>query len=85
MYQTQQQKYGSRGASQPTRYSSQHGGHQYGGAPSYQPPGPPSGVDHQLWQWFQAVDGDRSGSISVLELQAALVNGKTIEFTLLCG
>ncbi|KAI9465974.1 EF-hand [Lactarius psammicola] len=38
-------------------------------------PGPPAGADPQLWQWFSAVDTDRSGSISVNELQAALVNG----------
>jgi peflin len=31
--------------------------------------------DPQLVQWFNAVDTDRSGSISVAELQAALVNG----------
>ncbi len=39
-------------------------------------PGPPAGADPQLWQWFSAVDTDRSGSISVNELQAALVNGQ---------
>ena len=39
-------------------------------------PGPPQGADPQLWQWFSAVDTDRSGSISVNELQAALVNGQ---------
>lgn len=37
--------------------------------------GPPPGIDPQLWQWFSAVDSDRSGSISVTELQTALVNG----------
>lgn len=37
---------------------------------------PPHNADPQLWQWFTAVDTDRSGSISVAELQAALVNGK---------
>jgi hypothetical protein len=37
--------------------------------------GPPPGSDPQLWQWFTAVDTDRSGSISVAELQSALVNG----------
>ena len=31
--------------------------------------------DPQLLHWFNAVDTDRSGSISVAELQAALVNG----------
>ena len=44
----------------------------YGAPP---PPGPPPGADPQLWQWFSAVDTDRSGAISVTELQAALVNG----------
>jgi len=37
--------------------------------------GPPVGADPQLWQWFQAVDADRSGAITVSELQTALVNG----------
>ncbi|KAI1795986.1 EF-hand [Ganoderma leucocontextum] len=44
----------------------------YGAPP---PSGPPTGADPQLWQWFSAVDTDRSGAISVTELQAALVNG----------
>jgi peflin len=39
-------------------------------------PGGPYNADPQLWQWFNAVDTDRSGSISVAELQAALVNGQ---------
>ncbi|THG99628.1 hypothetical protein EW026_g2732 [Hermanssonia centrifuga] len=47
----------------------------YSGAPPLRTPaGPPAGADPQLWQWFTAVDVDRSGSISVTELQAALVN-----------
>ena len=37
--------------------------------------GPPAGADPQLWQWFSSVDTDRSGAISVTELQSALVNG----------
>ena len=37
--------------------------------------GTPPGADPQLWQWFRAVDEDRSGSISCQELQRALVNG----------
>lgn len=41
----------------------------------YQPP-PPPGADPQLWQWFSSVDEDRSGSITVTELQSALVNGE---------
>ncbi len=36
----------------------------------------PYNADPQLLQWFNAVDTDRSGSISVAELQAALVNGQ---------
>jgi hypothetical protein len=39
------------------------------------PPPPPAGADPQLWQWFSAVDIDRSGHISAPELQQALVNG----------
>ncbi|KAL1746066.1 hypothetical protein HDZ31DRAFT_73124 [Schizophyllum fasciatum] len=38
------------------------------------PSGPPPGADPQLWNTFTAVDVDRSGAISVRELQAALVN-----------
>ncbi|KAI9458024.1 hypothetical protein F5148DRAFT_1221452 [Russula earlei] len=44
--------------------------------------GPPYNADPQLWQWFTAVDTDRSGSISVTELQAALVNGNWSRFDL---
>ncbi|KAI0781050.1 hypothetical protein BD413DRAFT_433185, partial [Trametes elegans] len=44
--------------------------------------GPPPGADPQLWQWFSAVDTDRSGAISVTELQAALVNGNWTRFDL---
>ncbi|KZT28500.1 EF-hand [Neolentinus lepideus HHB14362 ss-1] len=36
--------------------------------------GPPPNADPQLWQWFSTVDTDRSGQISLNELQAALVN-----------
>ena len=43
-----------------------------------QPYGPPPGADPQLWQWFASVDTDRSGSITVTELQSALVNGAHI-------
>lgn len=43
-----------------------------------QPYGPPPGADPQLWQWFSNVDADRSGSITVTELQSALVNGALI-------
>lgn len=47
-------------------------------APVRAPSGPPPGADPQLWQWFNAVDADRSGAISVTELQAALVNGECL-------
>lgn len=36
---------------------------------------PPAGADPHLWQMFNAVDTDRSGALSVTELQNALVNG----------
>ncbi|TBU50658.1 EF-hand protein [Dichomitus squalens] len=52
----------------------------YGAPPPMQ--GPPPGADPQLWQWFSAVDSDRSGAISVTELQAALVNGNWTRFDL---
>ncbi|KAF9262141.1 apoptosis-linked protein [Marasmius fiardii PR-910] len=46
------------------RYSSQPYGHT----------AVPPGADPQLWQYFSNVDTDRSGSITVNELQQALVN-----------
>jgi len=42
----------------------------------------PQGSDPQLWQWFSAVDVDRSGAISAPELQQALVNGNWSPFDL---
>jgi len=41
--------------------------------------GPP-GVDPQVVQWFQAVDMDRSGRITALELQQALTNTNWTHF-----
>jgi len=61
----------------PTAYGAS--GRHAGGA--YQQ-GAPGGGDTQLWQWFSAVDADRSGSISANELQAALVNGNWTKFDL---
>ncbi|EEB91252.1 hypothetical protein MPER_10422 [Moniliophthora perniciosa FA553] len=61
------------------------GGGGYGGggfAPPRGPPGPPPGADPQLWNWFQAVDVDNSGHISVEELQRALINGDWTPFDL---
>jgi len=55
----------------------------YGGGFSQPPPsGPPPGADPQLWQWFTTVDADRSGHISVVELQKALINGDWTPFDL---
>lgn len=51
-------------------YAGQGGGRQ--GGQSYKP----AGADDQLWGFFNAVDADGSGNISVNELQAALVNGE---------
>lgn len=57
----------------------------YGGAPGYggQQPGwggPPPGVDPQIHSWFVAVDQDKSGKITALELQQALVNANWSHF-----
>ncbi|KAL0955564.1 hypothetical protein HGRIS_001805 [Hohenbuehelia grisea] len=66
-----------------------YGGGGYGGgsgAPGgFAPPpaqGPPPGADPQLWQWFTAVDTDRSGAIHANELQRALINGDWTAFDL---
>jgi len=42
----------------------------------------PHGADPQLWNWFSAVDFDRSGAVSATELQQALVNGDWSPFDL---
>ncbi|KAI9351005.1 hypothetical protein BD770DRAFT_394106 [Pilaira anomala] len=56
---------------------------QYGRpAPPARPQGPPPGSDPQLWNWFTAVDTDRSGQLSVDELQRALVNGDWSPFNI---
>lgn len=77
----QQGGYGAGGAQQSS----------YGGAPQqgYGRPqafnastGPPPGADPQLWQWFIAVDRDRSGQINPQELSQALVNGDWTPFDL---
>jgi len=61
-----------------------HGGASYPGYSPQPPPsrGPPHGADPELWQWFSMVDTDRSGSITVTELQSALVNGNLTKFDL---
>ncbi|XP_069478624.1 peflin [Ambystoma mexicanum] len=51
---------------------------QYGqGAP---PGNIPQGVDPEAYSWFQSVDTDRSGYISVKELKQALVNSNWSSF-----
>ncbi|KAI0087074.1 hypothetical protein BDY19DRAFT_986188 [Irpex rosettiformis] len=68
-----------------------YGSGGYGGAPGYggpggfqagPPQGAPPGADPQLWNWFTAVDTDRSGHISAPELQKALINGDWTPFDL---
>lgn len=61
-----------------------HGGAGYPGYAAHPPPmrAPPPGADPELWHWFSAVDADRSGSITVTELQSALVNGNWTKFDL---
>ncbi|KND00802.1 uncharacterized protein SPPG_03911 [Spizellomyces punctatus DAOM BR117] len=61
----------------------------YGGAPAYGAPyggaapgNPPPGADPQLWNWFKAVDADRSGHVNPQELQQALINGDWSPFSL---
>ncbi|KAI0034894.1 EF-hand [Vararia minispora EC-137] len=44
--------------------------------------GAPPGADPMLWEWFSAVDIDRSGYISAGELQRALINGDWTPFDL---
>ncbi|KAI7896681.1 uncharacterized protein EV154DRAFT_476326 [Mucor mucedo] len=54
----------------------------YGRPVPPRPQGPPPGSDPQLWNWFTAVDTDRSGQLSVDELQRALVNGDWSPFNI---
>jgi Ca2+-binding EF-hand superfamily protein len=42
----------------------------------------PPGADPQLWSWFTAVDLDRSGAITAIELERALINGDWTPFDL---
>jgi len=57
-----------------------------GGAGGFAPPSSgqamPPGADPQLWSWFTAVDLDRSGAISAIELERALINGDWTPFDL---
>jgi len=71
--------------------SHSHSSSMYGGAPppgrgggynNYTAPAAPAGSDPQLWSFFTSVDADRSGQITVTELQRALVNGDWTNFDL---
>ena len=71
------------GGSSTHRHSQSHrnqgSGHIYGASPPLQGGRgsyPPPGADPTLWGFFTQVDADGSGSISVDELQKALVNGE---------
>ncbi|KAF9553333.1 EF-hand [Agrocybe pediades] len=58
------------------------GGYGGGFAPAAGGRGPPPGADPQLWNWFTAVDTDRSGHITATELERALINGDWTPFDL---
>merc|ERR1712179_238794 len=55
-------------------------GQGYQGQGGYGAPHPQGG-NQLVYQWFQAVDVDRSGQINALELQQALVNGNMSKFS----
>ncbi|KAI8369451.1 uncharacterized protein BYT42DRAFT_584524 [Radiomyces spectabilis] len=85
------QQYGSPALSHQSYAGSPHVGYgqpsqgyppagSYGRPPP--PAGPPPGTDPQLWSWFQAVDTDHSGQLTVDELQRALVNGDWSPFNI---
>lgn len=71
-------------------YHAGYGGYGGPGAPGgpggfsrgMAPGGPPPGADPQLWSWFAAVDTDRSGAITAVELERALINGDWTPFDL---
>ncbi|KAI0312193.1 hypothetical protein OF83DRAFT_1087173 [Amylostereum chailletii] len=58
------------------------GGYGAGGFAPQGQAGPPPGADPTLWNWFSAVDIDRSNHISASELQRALINGDWTPFDL---
>ncbi|KAL4065386.1 hypothetical protein J3A83DRAFT_465364 [Scleroderma citrinum] len=70
--------------SSTSSYAPTSSSHHHRSSHSYQAstPYPPAGADPHLWQMFNAVDTDRSGALSVTELQNALVNGNWSRFDL---
>ncbi|KAJ7273209.1 hypothetical protein C8J57DRAFT_1317157 [Mycena rebaudengoi] len=90
MYSHQQQPYGAPSSSMRHAHSQSrpqgapvysNSGSRHSHRQSHQQQPPPTG-DPQLYQFFSAVDQDRSGAISVTELQSALVNGNWTRFDL---
>jgi len=80
---------GGFGGSQGSYGRGPYGGHASGGggggfvAPSsHAMAAMPPGADPQLWSWFTSVDLDRSGDISHIELERALINGDWTPFDL---
>ncbi|XP_007952340.1 peflin [Orycteropus afer afer] len=61
----------------PNSYSAQQPG-PYGQGPL--PGGAPPNVDPEAYSWFQSVDSDHSGYISIKELKQALVNSNWSSF-----
>ncbi|KAI7864286.1 hypothetical protein BDF14DRAFT_1836318 [Spinellus fusiger] len=65
------------------QHGSVHKPHVYARPPPPPPPrGPPPNADPHLTSWFQAVDTDNSGQLTVEELQRALVNGDWSPFNI---
>ncbi|KAM8787889.1 peflin isoform 2-T2 [Rhynchonycteris naso] len=58
-------------------YGTQHPW-SYGQGPP--PGGAPPNVDHETYSWFQSVDSDHSGYISIKELKQALLNSNWSSF-----
>ncbi|XP_003127816.2 peflin isoform X1 [Phacochoerus africanus] len=68
---------GPYGQPPPSSYGAQHPG-PYGQGPP--PGGAPPNVDPEAYSWFQSVDSDHSGYISIKELKQALVNSNWSSF-----
>jgi len=68
-----QQPYGAQpyGSQYQQPYGAQPYGQQYGQGQYYRPP---PGGNNQYWEWFAAVDRNRSGELDVDELRQALLN-----------
>ncbi|XP_062581058.1 programmed cell death protein 6-like isoform X1 [Saccostrea cucullata] len=72
-----QSGYGGYGGGPPPQG---YGGPGPGGPPGGYGPPPPPGVTQDVWNMFQAVDQDRSGKITAVELRQALLNGNWSPF-----